>query len=71
MYNAVPSEVFSHTLKHIEDSLEHKPRNAILILENPEQDSLVQHSKYFSIIVKKKRLVSWFNVYIYKSVVSQ
>lgn len=67
MFNAVPPNVFQKMLNNIENSLKRCPRDAFLILSNPECHETVCKSKYFLVDHRIKGVISWMNVICYKA----
>ena len=65
MFNAVPRPVFEKALDNIETSLKRHPREAVLVLANPECHDVVERSSLFETDHKIKGIMSWLDVYCY------
>lgn len=68
IFNSVPETVFIRMMNNIEESLSRKPRDAVLILVNPECRSIVDKSMFFRVDYSKKGIMSWMDVLCYKTV---
>lgn len=65
MFNAVPAPVFRVLLRNIEESLNRKPRKAVLILSNPECHDIVCDSAVFRLDHRNKGMLNWLDVNFY------
>ena len=67
-FNPVPEQIFKKMMGNIEENIAEHPRKATFIYLNPVYKSYFDDSVKWECIMKKKALLDWNHVYVYRYV---